>query len=158
MAKGVGWIGAPAPGFTLKDADGRAVSLSQYKGRVIFINFWASWCGPCKKEFPALNAFIEKYDPSEVVALAINIDKKRSHADNFLKRMPGLSKNMIVLFDPRSKVIPAYKARAMPTSFVIDRAGKIRYLHFGFNERDPAKWATEVGGLLKEGLSGEKLK
>jgi len=143
------WVGTTAAEFTLKDGGGHAVSLEQFKGRVVFINFWASWCGPCKKEFPALNAFIGRYDPSDAVVLAINIDKKRSHADRFLEDIPLLSPNMIVLFDPASRVVASYKARAMPTSFVVDRDGKIRYLHFGFNRADKAKWTSEVDNLLE---------
>ncbi|MFQ5329687.1 MAG: peroxiredoxin family protein [Thermodesulfobacteriota bacterium] len=151
------WIGSTAPEFTLKDGGGRSVSLEQFRGRVVFINFWASWCGPCKKEFPALNAFINKYETSDAVVLAINIDKKRSHADKFLEEIPLRSPNMIVLFDPASRVVAAYKARAMPTSFVVDRDGRIRYLHFGFNKRDKAKWTSEVDSLLKAWLGKGKV-
>jgi thiol-disulfide isomerase/thioredoxin len=79
---------------------------------VVFINFWASWCAPCKKEFPELNSIIERYDPSEFVVLAVNIDKKRAHADKFLRTINGLNTNLIVLYDPASTVIPLYKARA----------------------------------------------
>lgn len=149
-AVGAGWMKSPAPDFTLEDKDGKSVSLSSYKGRVVFIDFWASWCAPCKKEFPELNSFMARYDPSDVVALAVNIDKKRAHADDFLKKVGGLNKNLIVLYDPASTVIPLYKARAMPTSFIIDSDGLIRHVHFGYNKNDPEKWIKEVDALLSE--------
>ena len=148
MVASAGWINSPAPDFTLQDSNGQKVSLSQFKGRVVLINFWASWCAPCKKEFPNLNSFVGKYDSSDVVVLAININKKRSHADDFLNDAGALNKNMFVLFDPSAKVIPLYKARAMPTSFIIDKEGLIRHVHFGYNKKDPKKWIAEVDALL----------
>lgn len=145
-----GPIGSPAPAFTLPDEGGRPVELERFRGRVVFLNFWASWCGPCKKELPEINAFIDRYGAGDAVVLAVNIDKKRSHADAFIERLPKLSKNLITLFDPEATVIPGYKARAMPTSFIIDTRGRIRYIHFGFNEADPEKWAGEIDALLAE--------
>ena len=150
VSAGAGWIGTAAPDFTLEDKNGQSVSLNSYKGKVVFINFWASWCTPCKKELPELNSFIGLYGSSEIVVLAINIDKKRAHADDFLKKITRLNKNITVLYDPSSTVIPLYKARAMPTSFIIDRDGLIRHVHFGYNKDDPEKWVTEVDALLKE--------
>ena len=144
------WAGTEAPGFTLKNSAGEDVSLSRFKGKVVFLNFWASWCSPCKEELPKLNEFINKYSASDAVVLAINVDKKRSHADGFLEGVKPLSKNITLLFDPKSTVIPKYNAMAMPTSFIIDRKGVIRFFHFGYMSNDPKKWATEVDTLIKE--------
>lgn len=143
-----GAIGSEAHGFTLNDGAGREVSLSDFRGRVVFLNFWASWCGPCKKEFPELASFIAGYDASEAVVIAVNIDKHHSHAMDFLKENASVPENMVVLFDPRATVVSEYRAAAMPTSFVIDKSGKIRYIHFGFDEDNPKEWAAEVGGLI----------
>lgn len=149
-------VGSPAPEFTLPDATGRDVSLNEFRGRVVFIDFWASWCAPCKKELPELNSFIKGYDGEDIVVLAINIDKKRSHAEGFLKGINGMPEKLKVLFDPRARVISVYGALAMPTSFIVDQSGLIRYVHFGFNEDDPKKWAVEVNGLLGEARREKK--
>lgn len=143
---------SPAPDFTLQSIDGSTFSLNEQRGKVVFIDFWASWCPPCKKEFPEIIRLLKKLpDPGFVVA-AVNIDKKRAHAEGFLSTLEGgLPERLHVLLDPGAKVIPEYNALAMPTSFIIDRAGVIRYIHFGFNESDPEKWVAEIEGLLSEG-------
>lgn len=143
-----GIVNSKAPEFTLQDLSGKPVSLSDFKGKVVFIDFWASWCPPCKKEFPELNSFIKRYEPNAVV-LAVNVDRKRSHVDDFLSRMPRLSGNFHVLLDAESKIIPAYGARAMPTSYIIDREGVIRFAHYGYRDDDAGEWAAEIESLLK---------
>ncbi len=144
------WINDKAPDFTLTDLHGRQVSLGSLKGKVVFINFWANWCPPCKKEFPELNKLAKRYNDSDMVILALNEDKKRDNVDEFLGKLPEpLSNKMIVLLDPQSTVVSSYGARAMPTSFIIDKEETIRYTHFGFSETDPGKWVTEVDSLLQ---------
>lgn len=143
-----GIVNSKATEFTLQDLNGKPVSLSDFRGKVVFIDFWASWCPPCKKEFPELNSFIRDYAPDAVV-LAVNVDKKRSHVDDFLSRMPGLSGNFHILLDPESKIIPKYGARAMPTSFILDKEGVIRYAHYGYRDDDAKEWAAEIESLLK---------
>lgn len=151
-----GKVGTKAPPFTLKDATGSEVSSTDFNGKVLFINFWASWCGPCKKEFPELIDFIGGYGPAEAVLLAVNIDKKRSFADKFLKEAGTLPPNMIVLYDPKTEVVSKFKTAAMPTSFLIDRNGRIRYIHLGFQKSSPERWVKEFNELLKEeGLTEE---
>jgi len=143
-------INEKAPDITLNDLNGNAVTLDSLKGKVVFVDFWASWCGPCKQEFPEINRFIAKYTDKGVVALAVNVDKQRSHVEEFLLKIPNLSENVIVVLDTDLKVASSYNARMMPTSFIIDRDGVVRYIHFGYNESDPASWANEIDGLLKE--------
>jgi thiol-disulfide isomerase/thioredoxin len=139
-----------ASAFTLPGIDDRPISLAEFKGNVVFINFWASWCGPCKQELPEISMLMEKFKDKNVVCLAINIDKKKSHAIDFLTKLPKVSRKLIPLFDTDSKVIPVYGAAAMPTSFILDKEGVVRYIHYGFNEHDPAKWADEINTLLKK--------
>lgn len=145
-----GMINEKAPDISLADLKGKMVTLDGFKGKVVFVDFWASWCGPCKQEFPEINRFISKYNDKDVVVLAVNVDKQRSHAEEFLAKIPDLSGKITVVLDPDSKVVSLYNARMMPTSFIIDKAGVVRYIHFGFNESDPASWAAEVDGLLKQ--------
>ena len=144
------WINDKAPDFTLQELNGKQVSLESFKGKVVFINFWANWCPPCKEEFPELNKLTKKYKDSDMLLLAINIDKNRSNVDEFLgKLQEPLFNKMFVLLDPKSTVVSSYSARAMPTSFIVDKEGTIRYVHLGFGESDPGKWVTEIDTLLK---------
>ena len=142
-------IDEQAPDFTLNDLNGKTVSLKDLRGKVVFVDFFASWCGPCKKEFPEINGIIGRYSESEVAFVGVNVDKKRSHLEDFLSQIPNLSKRFIVLMDTDTSVISSYNARAMPTSFIIDRKGVVRYMHFGFRESDPASWVEEIDKLLK---------
>ena len=143
-------IGDDAPAFSLKDLSGRELSLDDLKGKAVFINFWGSWCAPCRKELPALNELQRKN--KEVAIVTINIDKKRAAADAFLKKVP--LDQLTILLDPETRVISSFGARAMPTSYLLDREGKVRFIHYGFNEKkDPLLWETE----LKELLNGEKI-
>ncbi|MCC7202093.1 MAG: TlpA family protein disulfide reductase [Nitrospirae bacterium] len=144
------WLNDRAPDFSLQDRYGKTISLGDMKGRVVFVNFWANWCPPCKKEFPELNKLSKKYKEADFVILAINLDKQRANVDDFLGKLPEpLSDRMIILLDPRSRVVSSYGARAMPTSFIIDKQETIRYVHLGFNESDPGKWITEIDSLIK---------
>ena len=138
-----------APEFTLSDLSGKSVALNSLEGKVVYINFWASWCGPCKKEFPQLAELAKKYSGSGLIILAINQDKKRSGMEEFLDNNPISSSNMIVLTDPDFSVISSYGPLAMPTSFILDKQGVVRYVHFGFSESDPPKWIKEIDSLIR---------
>ncbi|MCC6542951.1 MAG: TlpA family protein disulfide reductase [Nitrospirae bacterium] len=138
-----------APEFNLPDIYGKTVSLNSLKGKVVYINFWASWCGPCKQEFPQLEKLAATYSGSGLFILAINQDKTRSGMVEFLDKNPISSSNMKVLTDPQFSVISSYGPRAMPTSFIIDKEGVVRYIHFGFSETDPSKWIKEIDSLIK---------
>lgn len=142
-------INSKAPEFSLPDILGRQISLNSYKGKVVYVNFWASWCGPCKKEFPQLETLAGRYAEKGLIILAINQDKKRSAMEEFLGKFPNATSNMIILTDPNSSVISSYGPRAMPTSFVLDKEGVVKYIHFGFGESDPPKWTKEIDALIK---------
>lgn len=142
-------INSKAPEFTLPDISGRTISLNSFKGKVVYVNFWASWCGPCKMEFPQLETLAGKYADKGLIILAINQDKKRSAMQEFLGKFPNTTSNMIILTDPNSSVISSYGPRAMPTSFLLDKEGIVKYIHFGFGESDPPKWTKEIDALIK---------
>lgn len=144
------FINDPAPSFTLKGLDGKETKLTELQGEVVFINFWASWCPPCKKEFPELNELANEYKGLGLKVLGINLDKSVSRVEAFLKKVNLKPTNMTLLLDPEAKVVANYVARSMPSSFILDRKGVIRFVHFGYGEKDPIKWREEIDSLLSE--------
>ncbi len=143
------WRNRKAPDFQLVDLNGRRVSLGEMRGRVVFIDFWASWCPPCKKEFPELKKLTEKLRGSNFVTLAVSEDKVRTNMKRFVSEFGELPSNLIVLHDQKSRAIRKYSVLAMPTSFIIDSAGVVRYVHYGYRETDPEAWRREIETLLK---------
>ncbi len=144
------FINDSAPAFTLKDLSGEDRSLKDFAGQVVFINFWASWCPPCKKEFPEINELANEYKDHNVRVLAIILDKSLERVAGFLEKMNVDPGAVIILQDPSAKVVANYVARSMPTSFVVDHKGIIRFVHFGYDDKDPAKWRAEIDALLPE--------
>ncbi|MBI5970604.1 MAG: TlpA family protein disulfide reductase [Deltaproteobacteria bacterium] len=144
-----GLVNEKAPDIVLPDLSGKTISLSDFKGKVVFVDFWSTYCASCKIELPEINKLVDK-NKGSVAALAISIDKKRSHVDDYLARLPKFSEYFHVLLDTEPKVMPAYNA-LMPSAFIIDKDGYVRYVHFGFRESDPQQWAGEVEELLRKG-------
>jgi thiol-disulfide isomerase/thioredoxin len=134
--------------FSLKDLNGKTVKLSSLKGKVVILDFWASWCGPCKKELPALDAVAAKYkaDKKDIVILAVNIDKDKKKAQEFLKSVKIGS--VTVVLDPSGGAATQYDLPTMPSSFVIDKKGIVRFTYEGFNAGDEKKVAGDAEGLL----------
>jgi len=148
-ALGAAKVGERAADFTLPTIDGSQVKLSDLKGNVVVVDFWASWCVPCKKELPALDGLARRYagENRPVVILAVNVDKDQANAMKLLKQVKvGALK---VLLDPDSKVIGAYDVPTMPSSYVIDSKGMVRNVHAGFSSGDEKKFAEEIEALLK---------
>lgn len=140
--------GTPAPAFSLKDKEGRVRTLSEFKGRVVLVDFWASWCAPCKASFPALDALHEEFHGEGLEVVAINVDEDAKSAQAFLA---GRSPSMTVLFDPKGRSPEDFKVEGMPSSFLIDREGSIRFRHMGFTAQTRAEFRREIGILLREG-------
>lgn len=141
-------LNAPAPRFTLKDSRQQPVSLADLKGKVVFVNFWAGWCAPCQTELPELNRLAEEFKSQKVKVLAINVDKDRASAQKLLKKLGLASPRFVVLWDSQSKVVEKYDIEGMPSSFILDAKGVVRYSHLGFQSDDPALWRTEIRSLL----------
>jgi thiol-disulfide isomerase/thioredoxin len=140
--------GDRAPEVALPDLEGSAVTLQSLRGNVVVLDFWASWCAPCKRELPALDELARRYATAgkPVVVLAVNIDKERRNAEKFLASAKVSA--LRVLLDPAGKTAAAYDLPAMPTSYIIDASGVVRIVHAGYRPGDEKKLAKEIDGLL----------
>lgn len=136
-----------APDFSLPTRAGSSVSLSQLKGQVVMINFWASWCGPCRQEMPLLEQMYQKYNRLGFTLVGVNVDEKPTDAERFLAKVPV---SFPVALDSKSDASKLYKVQAMPSSIFIDRKGTVRYLHAGYRPGDEAKYQEQIRALLKE--------
>jgi len=119
--------GNKAPGF---DLPARSVKLEDYAGKVVYLDFWASWCGPCKESFPWLNELQIKYGARGLQIIGIDLDVKTEDGLRFLAKTPAA---FTVAFDPSGKTAKQYGIKGMPSSVLIDRDGKVAYMHAGFN-------------------------
>jgi peroxiredoxin len=139
--------GQRAPEFSLPSLKGSTVALSQLRGRVVLVDFWAQWCEPCKKELPQLDRLAKEYAPKGVVVLTVNIDKQRENAERMVKQL-GLT--LDVLLDPAGSVAGSYDLPKMPTSFVVDKKGIVRFVNEGFDgPKDVDRFKQELDELTK---------
>ena len=136
-----------AEDFTLRNFECAAISLSDYKGQVVYLDFWASWCKPCVASFPKLEALQQKYGNHGFTVLAINLDENKANALAFLQKHPV---TYPVLYDKDAKVAESYQVAAMPSSYFIDKKGNIRLSHRGFVPGDEVKIEKAIQFLLKE--------
>jgi peroxiredoxin len=142
------WAGAAdvqAPDFTLKSADGQTVSLAQFKGDVVMINFWASWCGPCRQEMPLLDSIYKQYKDMGFILLGVNVEPHASSANAWLKKTPV---SYPILYDPKSQVSQLYQVQAMPTTVIVDRKGIVRFVHNGYLPGDENQYMNSIRTLL----------
>ena len=139
--------GQPAPQFTLGARSGHDVSLAQYKGNVVMLNFWASWCGPCRQEMPLLESIYEKYNKLGFVLLGVNVEPDSNAANDWLKATPV---SFPILYDKESKVSRLYDVEGMPSTVIIDRAGRVRMLHRGYKPGDENEYLDSIRALVRE--------
>jgi len=143
--------GAPAPSaapdFTLPARDGGSVHLGDLKGQVVMINFWATWCGPCRQEMPLLQQIQAKYESLGFTLLGVNVEPDSAAAKTWLQQVPV---SFPILFDQRNEVAERFGVQGMPSSVFVDRAGNVRYVHRGYQPGDEAKYADMVRSLVKE--------
>jgi len=136
-----------APNFKLKNlATGKADTLKSYRGKVVYLDFWASWCGPCRQSLPLLNGLRKELKNKGFEVIAVNLDENLSDATDFLKQFPV---TYPVLLDPNGKVPSHYNLPGMPTSYLIDRKGRIQKIHVGFKEKDIEDIRKSAISLLK---------
>ena len=137
----------PAPSFSLTTLAGQPGSLSQYKGQVVMLNFWATWCGPCQQEIPLLDQMYKKYKPAGFTLIGINVDKEAPAVKELLARKPV---SYPVLLDPANQVSKAYHVDEMPSSVIIDRKGQIRFIHRGYKPGDENDYQDRIRQLIRE--------
>jgi len=135
-----------APDLKLPTENG-SVQLSELKGKVVYLDFWASWCVPCKKSFPWMNIIQKRYAEQGFAIVAVNLDKERALADEFLKQVPA---NFTVAFDVSGNSAAKYKLRGMPSSYLIGRDNKVHASHIGFREKDKDKLEQVIKNLLSK--------
>lgn len=147
------FVAAPRAGLNIDDPfpDLRDFHLEgtvpDYKGKVVLVDFWASWCGPCKGSFPVLDALHEKYGRKNVVIIGINLDKKKADMEDFLHKHPV---HFAILRDPEYKLVSTIHISTMPSSFLLSPDGKVRAIHKGFRgEETDKEYQREIDALLK---------
>ena len=142
-----GLAGQEAPDFALKSATGANLRLSEHRGNVVMINFWATWCGPCRQEMPLLDDLYVRYERAGFSLLGVNIDDDSSRA---MEMAEELGVSFPVLFDERKEVSKLYQVEAMPVTVLVDREGTIRHVHLGYQPGYEEKYLTEIRALLRE--------
>lgn len=139
--------GSPAPALVLPARDGGKVDLASLKGEVVMINFWATWCGPCRQEMPLLAQLHTKYEPLGFTLLGVNVEPDSAAAVDWLKGVPV---GFPILFDRDSAVAGRFGVEGMPSTVFVDRNGQVRYVHRGYKPGDEAKYADMIRSLVKE--------
>jgi len=138
---------APAPDFTLRSLEGANLRLAEQRGRVVLVNFWATWCGPCKQEMPHLNRLYDKYRNAGFVLLGVNVDDDARQAAGLAQK---LGVHFPVLFDADKSVSRLYDLQSMPATVLIDRDGRVRYLHRGYRDGLEEAYEKQIRELVKE--------
>ena len=139
--------GSPAPALVLPARDGGKVDLASLKGEVVMINFWATWCGPCRQEMPLLAQLHTKYQPLGFTLLGVNVEPDSAAAVDWLKGVPV---GFPIVFDRDSAVAGRFGVEGMPSTVFVDRNGQVRYVHRGYKPGDEAKYADMIRSLVKE--------
>ena len=136
-----------APDFTLKSLEGSNLRLEEYRGQVVLINFWASWCGPCRQEMPLLDRLHHRYEDTGFAVLGVNVEGEAAPAQEIVDKT---NVTFPILIDDGQKVSEMYNLQAMPSTVVIDRDGVVRYIHLGYKPGDEAKYVEVVKQLIRE--------
>lgn len=121
--------------------------LADHRGKVVYVDFWASWCGPCVQSFPWMNAMQDKYGDAGLVIIAVNVDRDRERVEDFLSRVPA---KFELIYDPAGELATEFDLGGMPCSFLVDRRGVLRGDHVGFREDDAQQLEQWIQSLLKE--------
>lgn len=136
-------VGRTAPGFTALDADGKPFELDDTRGKTVLLSFWASWCGPCRLELPALDALQKTRD--DVVIYAVNVDRTQKDAQRFLSKVKF---DLPILWDNKAEALGQYDVMSMPTMFLIDANGTVKWRKTGFSQKNGLTELEEQLGKL----------
>lgn len=138
-------IDQPAPAFSLPRQGGGSASPADFSGHLLYLDFWASWCGPCRESFPWMNEIQAKYAGRGLRVLAVNVDAKQSDAEGFLAQIPA---RFTVAFDSKGQVPALYQLKGMPTSFLIAPDGKVLMVHQSFRDGDRKALEADIESAL----------
>ena len=139
----------PAPEFTLPQKGGGTIDLAKYKGQVVMLNFWASWCGPCRTEMPFLEGIYSKYNKLGFTLVGVNVEPDSKAADDWLKASP-VPVTFPVGYDTKSMVSKLYDVTGMPSTVIVDRKGNLRYIHHGYKPGDENEYTDTIRKLVRE--------
>jgi cytochrome c biogenesis protein CcmG/thiol:disulfide interchange protein DsbE len=126
---------------------GSELDLRAYRGKVVYVDFWASWCGPCRESFPWLDDLVREYTAENLVVIGVNVDNDRARAERFLDVNPA---SFPIVYDPQGDIATAYKVSGMPSAILIDRAGNVRFQHAGFSAKKKGIYEDQLRTLLNE--------
>ena len=141
-----------APNFKLAGQKDH-IELNKYKGKIVYVDFWASWCQPCRKSFTWMNKMQSLYGNEGFKIIAINLDESRSKADQFLKQIPA---NFDVAFDPEGKTAETYNVKAMPSSYLIAKKGNLIHANTGFRGNDEDELEQKIRMLVRKSVVATK--
>jgi thiol-disulfide isomerase/thioredoxin len=154
-------VGQPAPEITVQRMSGKPVTVSSYRGQVLLLDVWASWCGPCKQELPMLDDIASRLHHRGVEVLAVSVDQERQNVVKFLGSRGRWA--LTIAHDPKGEIADRLQPDKMPTSYIIDREGIIRYVNYGFVpsdapmiERRLTELAAGTGGFTKRNRGSEE--
>ena len=133
-----------APAFKLP-GDNHSINLEKLKGKVVYLDFWASWCDPCRKSFPWMNDIHSRYDSKKFTIIAVNLDSSKADALKFLQKTPA---KFTIAYDPEGSVASKYDLKAMPSSYLIDKKGTLVFAHKGYREGDTNAIENKIRKLI----------
>ncbi|HKJ87249.1 MAG TPA: TlpA disulfide reductase family protein [Gammaproteobacteria bacterium] len=140
-----------APDFQLKDLDGQSHSLADLRGKVVLVNFWASWCPPCREEMPSIQRLYKDLKGRDFQVLAVNVGEEESNVFSFARGQLGTKITFPLLLDPDAKVINRFPVKGLPTSFLVDRKGRLAYKAVGGRSMDKPAFKKRIVNLLGQG-------
>lgn len=141
------WPGGPTPALGLKDLGGADHALDAYRGKVVILNFWATWCEPCREEMPSLNRLRKSLEGQPVAMLAVNVAEGEARINDFTGKVPV---DFPVLLDRDSQVARAWKVRVLPTTVIIGTDGRVRYTYVGGRDWNDESVRTTIASLIRE--------
>jgi thiol-disulfide isomerase/thioredoxin len=141
------WLTAFGTGLSIARAETATLDLAKYRGKVVMVDFWASWCGPCKQAFPFMAQMAHQYRAGDVVIITINEERQRSAGEAFLRQVES---RLPVIWDITGAIGKSWSVNEMPTTLLFDRKGKMRFRHQGFTVDKSAEYQTQLDTLVKE--------